>query len=251
MSRDPLGYVDGMILYRASFGVIGVDPAGLMTLSQDTKTWSEDWSEGTRNGRRFRYTEEDVAAIDRECEGSGWCFCVTRILVTHRWVQNQIPGGLFSPNRVHRFCELSYNLEGFWVKEKGNGFLPEIQYFEWWDIIVDGRQVNPTHGSIYEGLAQQTWHRFEVSPVGPLGGFWNGEHEDGERLPQNTAITACAVYDRCKGEFGKAPFGDENGRNGSLTFQDRPGINFIAGSAWSMHARFLMQVKNKCKACKD
>ncbi|MBL8892006.1 MAG: RHS repeat-associated core domain-containing protein [Planctomycetaceae bacterium] len=72
ISRDPLGYVDGMSLYRGYFGVYGVDPFGMLTTAQEKTVQEQEPPKSTRGmlPTDFPGTSEDgcsAAACIRNC----------------------------------------------------------------------------------------------------------------------------------------------------------------------------------------
>lgn len=76
ISRDPIGYVDGMSLYRGYFVPGGTDPLGLLTLTCECSCYS--WSvggcgaAGWSSCNRSEVTGKDFAAVKKACEAKSY-----------------------------------------------------------------------------------------------------------------------------------------------------------------------------------
>jgi RHS repeat-associated protein len=70
ISRDPLGYVDGMSLYRGYFGVKGVDPSGAVHC-KCTRS-SGYWSERLGINYESQLTKTEIRQADASCTDLEW-----------------------------------------------------------------------------------------------------------------------------------------------------------------------------------
>ena len=253
VSRDPLGYVDGMSLYRGYFGVRGVDPSGSLLIADDG-LWSgfddtrvTDSTNGVRD--RYVYTPQQIQRVDDKCTNNGWCFCATRAYVRSRSFKNERVG-----------YELKWTIEGVWVRDTSfvRSELPRFRYFEWWDFRLQNQSLNPNNGEgRYEGRNPRMWHEF---PVVATDSFFNGQAAsvdaaaDGKRNPENTGITPCAIYDHCQGNYALDKSTNKPANlPTALTFMDHPGMNWRNATGpmgWSMNARFMLVIENDCPGCK-
>ncbi len=78
ISQDPLGYVDGMSLYRGCFCFVGIDPSGLLVfLDDDIEEIS--WK---RFVLKYWLTEAQQSLLDNGCQGVAQLFIGQACMIT-------------------------------------------------------------------------------------------------------------------------------------------------------------------------
>ncbi len=254
VSRDPLRYVDGMSLYRGYIQTSRTDPSGTLLIANDDLWWRFDRtrivnsSDGVAD--RYVYTPQQQQQVEDKSANNGWCFCATKAFVKSHSIKTADWVGY----------ELKWTIEGNWEKDPSysRAELPSFRYFEWWDHQIGMHKWHPDNGQgRYEGLAGETWHEF---PVVASDSFFNGQANDsrdaesGNRNPENTGLTPCAIYDHCRGNYAIDKNTDKPANVPSaLTFIDHPGIDLRGANGtrgWSMKGRFMLVINNTCPSCK-
>jgi RHS repeat-associated protein len=239
ISRDPLGYVDGMSLYRGYFGVMGVDPSGLVYIPQEGGTAFDDSDNLREDKWRYHYSPQQIADAESACRSLGYCFCPTEINVSafKRGDHQRATNGRFR-------SVVKWTVQGEWKQGKGGvGGYPTILFYEWWDRRLNGLDVDDGRPG-YAGKQQRTWHN--MYPDLQSWSTFHGYHDDSSddpnvRWEHSTGLSVCSAMARCKGAIDKLPT--------QMTFLDFPGYVPRRNGDVSLVMRWVVFIGHNNEPC--